>query len=534
MKKLLSVLLCILLTMQLCVLASAAGTVYYIDSVSGSDANSGLSENAAWQSAAKLRGLALNPGDQVLFKRGGTYPCTLELNCSGTKEAPIVISAYGFGERPLLTTDQHTEVLTLTDCSYVTVSGLEITAHNGGGIWINTEKKESDGITVTDMKIHDIQNYKVTSRDSQSRPRDARACMMVKCLAYPSPSLYRVNNLTVTDCEMYDCGNGLLLWGAFAPESHSPWAETDNDVTLIYNQNTYVADCYFHDMDAEAMIIGQTENAWVTRCRAIDCCQGEGVDENGERLYYTAPMWFWGGLNSTVDHCEIAGARNVGDGMAVDFDSWTNGCTYQYVYSHDNTCFVCNCPYGNEGQHNNTVRYCLSVNDNHGKKRNEVGGNDDHGEQGLRFYNNTIINCNDFTFDGTQNSLFANNIIIPVEGHWVTTGSDNIGNTFTGNCFYNCLSPLCDFFARNTDPCFAVGSYELSAKSPLLGKGIKIEDGLTEDFFGNPLTQNNIGCYAGEGAPGVCTREMPLQKIVRLVREAFLYIVRYFREEVFD
>ncbi len=515
-KKLLCVLLSLILLMSSFAFSvSAAGTVYYIDGVNGSDSNSGKTESSAWQTVENLRTAKLEAGDSVLFKCGGIYVSDcLTLTCEGTADAPIVISSYGEGEKPLLTTGKKTEVLRLADCSYVTVSDLEITAHNGGGIWIYTHSGESDGICLDNLTIHDIQNYKVTSRDSQANPTAARACVMVKNLGYPASELYPVNNMTVTDCEMYDCGNGFLLWGSFTPDSNSPWDENDkDDVSIIYNHNVLVSGCYFHDMDAEGMIIGMTENALVTESRFINCCQGEGKTEDGKSMYCTAPVWYWGGLNSTVEHCEISGAKNFGDGMACDFDSWTNGCTYQYIYSHDNMRFVCNCPYGT-GQHNNTVRYCLSVNDNGG--RNSLSGTG--GEYGLKFYNNTIVNASGFTLNCAYDGFVANNIITgdcSCDFYWTRKNVDDstgekVVHEFTGvfenNCLWGTCIPtvaektyICNprFVGKDeTDP----ESFRLAKNSRLIGKGLSVEDGLTEDFFGEEITENNIGCYGGTGA----------------------------------
>ena len=197
-------------------------------------------------------------------------------------------------------------------------------------------------VTLENLTIHDIQNYKVTSRDNLSAgAAEARACVMVKGL--PARSLYPVNDLTIADCEMYDCGNGVSLWGAFDQRLGNPWNDDELcDLAPVYNENALIRDVYFHDMDAEAVIIGICDGALMTRCRAIDCCQGEGVDENGKILYFTAAAWFWGSENSTIEYCEIAGQKNVGDGMTVDFDSQSNHCTYQYIYSHDNVRFVVN------------------------------------------------------------------------------------------------------------------------------------------------------------------------------------------------
>ena len=134
MKKAASVLLCIAMILTFVPLTSFAvsGNTYYIDSVSGDDLSLGTSEAEAWKTTANIASLKLQAGDKILFKRAGIYECTLSLTCSGTAENPIVISAYGEGERPLLTTNERNAVLKLFDCDYVAVSDLEITGHNAG------------------------------------------------------------------------------------------------------------------------------------------------------------------------------------------------------------------------------------------------------------------------------------------------------------------------------------------------------------------------------------------------------------------
>lgn len=544
MKKVLCFLLCVSLLLPcLCMGVSAqGGMTYYIDSIDGDDSARGTGERSAWRTVRNLETLALQKGDKVLFRRDGIYNVNcLTLTCKGTAENPIVISAYGEGAKPLLTTNKRTDILHLLDCSYVTVSDLEMTAHNGGGIWIYTQNEESNGVKLDNLTIHDIQNYKVTTRDSQANPTEARACVVVKNLCYPAQSLYRVNDFSMTNCELYDCGNGLLLWGSFTEDSKNPWSEDVDQVSIVYNQNALVENCYFHDMDAEGMIIGMTDNALIRNCRFIDCCQGVGTDENGKVLYYTAPVWYWGGLRSTVESCEIAGAKNFGDGMAVDFDSWTNDCTYQYIYSHDNNCFIVTCPYGT-GQSGNTVRYCLSVDDN--VCRNSIST----GEKNFSFYNNTIINSSNFVLNGIRDSVFANNIIVgdlKTDFFWTRKAVDeqtgeSFRKEFTGifanNCLWGTGVPTC---AEKTFVCAPgfVGtdktnpdSFKLAQNSPLLGKGMTLENMGETDFYGNALTQShNIGCYDGAGENTKAPLR-PFDSLFRLVNTALGTLYQWVQE----
>ncbi len=523
-KKLLSILIAVVvLVTSFSVVGFAAnvGESYYIDAINGNDANSGLSEADAVKTLGGLELGNITAGTKFLFRNGGRYECTATLgNVSGTKDNPIVISSYGDGERAVLYTDAATEVLTLIDCSYVTVCDIDITAPNGGGIWINTVTKPSVGITIDDVYFYDMPNGKVTSRDDfSSGAARARAAVMVKSL--PGTSRYPVNDLTITNCEVYDVANGFIIWGSWN-EAETPWCETEEEIDPVFNTGLLIKDCYLHDMDAEAMVIGMCDGALVTNCRAIDCCQGEGVDENGEILYFTAAMWFWGSVNSTIQYCEIAGQKNVGDGMTVDFDSYTHNCTYQYIYSHDNMRFICNNP-NYSGHHGNTVRYCLSVNDNGGRSTMAVGS---CGEHEFNFYNNTIINSAEFHFKNMYNSYIANNIFVMQDGSTIAYDLDNIvrGNVFANNCYYNVMSPVIDLGSLNVNPGFAgdntsdITNYALSKDSPLVGGGVAIDDGLTTDFFGNEITSNNIGCYGGDGVAVEYPEETSNEFLFRLLK----------------
>lgn len=79
-----------------------SGRTYYVDAASGSDQASGQRPESAWQTLAAVRRAALEPGDQVLLRRGETWRESLNLSASGTKASPIVIGAYGTGAAPAI------------------------------------------------------------------------------------------------------------------------------------------------------------------------------------------------------------------------------------------------------------------------------------------------------------------------------------------------------------------------------------------------------------------------------------------------
>lgn len=516
---------CILLMLLMVVLSvpvSAAENAdgYYIDSIGGSDSNSGT-KLSPWKTTANLDSVQLEAGEGIYFKRGGEYFCEMTLTCEGTKENPIYITSYGdeTAAVPLLYTIHKAEVLRLFDCSYVTVENLEISAPNGGGIWIDTYTKTSDGITLNNLNMHNMPNGKMKSRDNLSGgAAAARACVMVKGL--PARSRYAVNDLTITNCEMYDCGNGISVWGSWN-DQQDPWCEFD-EIDPIYNTGLLIENVYFHDMMAEALVLGICDGALVTNCRSIDCCQDEGTDENGKIMFYNAAMWFWGSINSTIEHTEIAGQQMVGDGMAVDFDSYCHNCTYQYIYSHDNTRFVMNNPMY-DGHKNNVVRYCLSVNDNRGENKLACRG---EGEYGLKFYNNTLVNCSDYGFRYLYNATVANNIFVMNEDSRFVYKTDDLkhNNDFSNNCIYGQNNPLVDLSAMKCKPGFSgedysdVNSFALSKDSPLIGAGKEIDGAPTVDFFGNEITEVNIGCYGGNGTDTEYKNDLLIVRIFRFFK----------------
>ncbi len=69
--------------------------VYYIDSGSGNDNNTGTSEDSPWSSLDKIEETRLNPGDRVCFRRGSEYHGPLYIIDSGDEENYITLTDYG-------------------------------------------------------------------------------------------------------------------------------------------------------------------------------------------------------------------------------------------------------------------------------------------------------------------------------------------------------------------------------------------------------------------------------------------------------
>ncbi len=76
-------------------------TTYYV-SVNGNDSNNGTTTSTAFQTITQINSLALQAGDLVLFRRGDIFRGQLNIAQSGASRNPIIIDAYGIGNKPIV------------------------------------------------------------------------------------------------------------------------------------------------------------------------------------------------------------------------------------------------------------------------------------------------------------------------------------------------------------------------------------------------------------------------------------------------
>ena len=80
---------------------TSLSATYYVSQRTGSDENDGRTCSTAFASLSAVNRRHLQPGDRVLLERGSVfYGQYLHVTDSGTKEAPIVIGAYGTADTP--------------------------------------------------------------------------------------------------------------------------------------------------------------------------------------------------------------------------------------------------------------------------------------------------------------------------------------------------------------------------------------------------------------------------------------------------
>jgi hypothetical protein len=112
---------------------SADTRTIYVSSSEGSDSNNGLSANSPVKTINKGRGMLRSGSpDHLLLKRGDAWTEKFGLlNVSGRSEQePILISAYGTGDRPLLNTRSDTAIVTnVTPVNHVAIVGIRFNSN---------------------------------------------------------------------------------------------------------------------------------------------------------------------------------------------------------------------------------------------------------------------------------------------------------------------------------------------------------------------------------------------------------------------
>jgi len=150
-----------------------------VDSQGGSDQNDGTTSDTPWKSFEPVNIRSFQPGDQIRLKAGSVWESTtLSPGGSGKEGNPIVLGAYGEGEKPRLAGKAEVgEVLYFYNQEYWEIRDLEITNTaegftgkqndtNGnklkdvrGARIVGQDGGELNGFFLHDLYVHDVTGF---------------------------------------------------------------------------------------------------------------------------------------------------------------------------------------------------------------------------------------------------------------------------------------------------------------------------------------------------------------------------------------
>lgn len=108
-------------------------TVYYVNSVTGSNHNSGASKASAFKTLSAVESLKLKPGDSVLLAAGSVFNEQFDLKHSGSVSAPIKIGSYGTGAAPVIHSSN--DGIHSSHISNVVIENIKISHIGGAAIY---------------------------------------------------------------------------------------------------------------------------------------------------------------------------------------------------------------------------------------------------------------------------------------------------------------------------------------------------------------------------------------------------------------
>ena len=140
-----------------------ANNMYYIDSISGNDENSGTSENEPWKSLTKANETVFQPGDIIKLKSGCEWVGQFNPKGSGAEGNPITVTAYDEGEKPHIKGGGITDTaFLLFNQQYWEIDGIQVsntanTVEDYRGIGIKgTDAGVLKHFTIKNCYIHDV------------------------------------------------------------------------------------------------------------------------------------------------------------------------------------------------------------------------------------------------------------------------------------------------------------------------------------------------------------------------------------------
>ncbi|MBM7569201.1 right-handed parallel beta-helix repeat-containing protein [Paenibacillus sacheonensis] len=486
--------------------AYANGTVYYVDSASGNDSNSGTGTSSAWQSLAKVNSQTFQPGDQILFKAGGSWTGTLEPKGNGDSTGQITISKYGTGNKPHIEGNGAEQTVYLTNAEYWTISNLDISnnasnlAKRSGIVITTTSTGIARKIYVQDNDIHDI--------DGDYRRNVAMYSNQAISICYPgnTTATNHMDDVRIEGNYIHDIKViGIAVGQTNGIPNSSP-----------YNTNVLIQNNTIARTGADGMIIGHTTNAIIQYNQVLDA----GANGTYNDTVLIAGIWSTASIDPVWQYNEVGRTRLFqGDGTAFDTDWGAAGThTFQYNYTHENqggfflNCIKCATATPLPVFNKTILRYNVSVND--------VGAMLHFSDEnlGIELYNNT--------FYKSSGNLTVNNRSNPVNSavkiynnifNFQTSPTDWGNADVNSNLYYPIPKYAGDTRGISANPKFVnpgaagdgmsyAANYKLQPSSPAIDNGINIANNGGQDLWGNPVGYNgfiDIGAHESQSPNSV-------------------------------
>jgi hypothetical protein len=521
---------------------AAITTIYYVDDTGGSDSNSGTSTTTAWKTISKVNSTTFVAGNQIRFKRGGSWSNQLHPLGSGTSGSPIVIDAYGSGNLPIINgLGVANGTIYLNNQEYWEVTNLEIT---------NYKSSEEGGQSLSAWETSNTTNYaNVTLPSKYNNTNTAKYGVYVAASNRGATHHIYLKNLVIHGV------NGTIDQTESSKNNGGVYFHVSGSTTATWFDDLLVDNCNIHDVDRTGLLF---DSSWDGN-RTLTSNGGWSPALN---IVVSNCIFNKTGANALIvrdasgplmehnlfDHCAIKGSGNAGFNFNTDNAKWQmNECRYTKANVGDNDAGGLDADYKTK---NTIIQYNWLHNNDFGVL---ITGGDGYFNDGTQFKYNIIEKDGAYAQAGTDkgkfifkisgsatNTMIYNNTVdigpsqtdTKIALHWTwgsgtpnnTTYYNNIidnsgtgsfydlngstGNTFDYNAFYKNTAGSQPSQTHNIsgdvkfvnpgagDP----NGYWLKTGSVAYNAGKVISGNGGRDYFGNSVSTSsasNVGAYNG-------------------------------------
>lgn len=302
-------------------------TNYYVNATEGSDYHPGTSPSYPWKNLDNVNQTCFLPGDTIFLARGSIWHECLQPQGSGTDGKPIVITAFGIGDKPLLigTGESEKGVITLFNQSFWEISSLEI-VNNG---MENTDRRgveilaENAGI-ICHIYLKNLHIHHVKGLPGNSLAAKKTAGIYFGVID-DTNCFTRFDDVLIESCSIHDIANqGIAI-------SHDKFQGNMYPGEGTWDMRKFtrfaIRDNVIYNITKNAMIIRMLEDGVVERNLCFQTAlSGTGNTIFSRNVLRTLFQYNEGLLNRSHDH----------DGSLYDPDLNSPGTTWRYSYSHQN------------------------------------------------------------------------------------------------------------------------------------------------------------------------------------------------------
>ena len=362
-----------------------------------------------WNSLDSVAVHVFEPGDSLLFHRGATCHGALTTQGSGTREAPVVVDAYGPLEAgyPVIAGGGVRDAVLLENQEYWHIRNLEITNTDQAGRYtaarrgvtvLNVDQGKLSGIQLEGLYIHDV--YGEGKKDLggsgaiqlEVDTRDGVTRSWFDDTVVSGNRIEDVNRSGINMSTAWKC-RAEMAWDTPC-DPRQPGARPFTPSTgLVIRNNTLAR------VGGDGIVVQMNDGAIVESNHLSDGSSRSNAENAG--------IWVWNSDNTLFQYNVVTNSQkiNQNDGTAWDADYGSRNTVFQYNLSYDNAgggMFFCGC--GNwkiEGLGFATdvvYRYNLSVGDGQAAELADIAGNSNAnrfqflaGVTDSSSYNNTII-----------------------------------------------------------------------------------------------------------------------------------------------